>query len=56
MSSTSKYDFPSSETNNIYNGTQNSNQLDYEFDQHLANMKKYILELKERKCNHQYQF
>lgn len=26
-------------------------QLDTEFDQNLACMKKYILELKDRKCN-----
>ncbi len=25
-------------------------QLDLEFDQHLAGMKKYILELKDKKC------
>lgn len=35
----------------INNNMNRINQLDSEFDQHLANMKKFILELKERKCN-----
>lgn len=37
--------------NNNSNNMNRINQLDSEFDQHLANMKKYILELKEKKCN-----
>lgn len=32
-------------------GNIRSSQLDSEFDQHLASMKKYILELKDKKCN-----
>jgi hypothetical protein len=31
-------------------GANRLSQLDSEFDQHLADMKKYILNLKERKC------
>ena len=29
-------------------------QLDSEFDQHLSNMKQYILELKDKKCTFKY--
>ena len=32
------------------NNSINNNQLDIEFDQLLANMKKYVLDLKDKKC------
>jgi hypothetical protein len=35
--------------NNHLTGMQSFSQLDAEFDQHLANMKKYVLELQDKK-------
>lgn len=49
----SKYEFLTM-NDNVHDGEAETvnrlSQLDSEFDQHLADMKKYILDLKERKC------